>query len=153
MATPSSGQICWSDIQAEIGGGYCMSDFNTSTGRGYCAGDYYNYSPSHNVTITFYYPSYVGCYNYYYFACTASEALNTTLVITVYWYGDLGGAFNGTVTINSGATCGSNYYVYSGGVNCGGEYWNYAPNYYFTPSTSGNQSYVGGTVYTDLSPC
>ena len=152
MATPSSGQICWSDIQAEIGGGYCMSDFNTSTGRGYCAGDYYNYSPSHNVTITFYYPSYVGCYNNYYFACASSEALNTSLTITVYWYGDLGGAFNGTVTINSGGVCGSNY-INSGGVNCGGEYWNYAPNYYFTPSSFGNQNYVGGTVYTDLMPC
>jgi hypothetical protein len=152
MATPSSGEICWSDIQAAIGGGYCMSDFNASTGRGYCAGDYYNYSPSHDVYINFYYPSYVGCYNYYYFAATSSETLNTSLTITMYWYGDLGGAFNGSVTINSGASCGSNSWVYSGGVYCGGEYYS-AANWYFTPNSSGNQNYVGNQIYTDLSPC
>jgi hypothetical protein len=152
MATPSSGQICWSDIQAAIGGGYCMSDFNTSTGRGYCAGDYYNYSPSHDVTITFYYPSYVGCYNNYYFAATSNEALSTNLTITMYWYGDLGGAFNGSVTIYSGAACGSNYYVNSGGVYCGGEYIS-STNYYFTPGSFGTQNYIGGPTYYDLMPC
>jgi len=114
--------------------------------------EFHGYSPTHDVTITFYYPSYVGCYNYYYFAATSSETLNTSLTITMYWYGDLGGAFNGSVTINSGAACGSNYYVYSGGVYCGGEYYS-ANNYYFTPGSSGNQNYVGGSVYTDLMPC
>jgi len=129
-----------------------MSDFNTSTGRGYCAGDYYNYSPVHNVTINFYYPSYVGCYNYYYFAATASETLSTSLVVTMYWYGDLGGAFNGSVTINSGASCGSNGWVYSGGTYCGGEYIS-STNYYFTPNSYGSQNYVGGSTYYDLVPC
>ena len=152
MATPSSGQICWSDIQAEIGGGYCMSDFNTSTGRGYCAGDYYNYSPTHNVTITFYYPSYVGCYNTYCFYATSNEALSTNLAVTMYWYGDLGGAFVGTVTINAGAVCGSNCSVNSGGVNCGGENIS-ATNYYFTPGSYGSQNYIGGSTYYDLAPC
>jgi hypothetical protein len=46
MPTPSSGTICWSQIQAEIGTGYCMSNFYTgSGGRGYCASDYYSYPP------------------------------------------------------------------------------------------------------------
>lgn len=43
MPTPSSGTICWSQIQAVIGGSYCMSNFNAVSGRGYCASDYYNY--------------------------------------------------------------------------------------------------------------
>jgi hypothetical protein len=152
MATPSSGQICWSDIQAATGGGYCMLDFNSATGRGYCAGDYYNYSPSHDVYINFYYPNYVGCYNYYYFAATSNETLSTSLTITMYWYGDLGGAFNGSVTINSGASCGSNSWVYSGGVYCGGEYYS-SNNYYFSPNSYGSQNYVGNQVYLDLYPC
>ncbi len=46
MGTPSSGTICWSDIQAVAGGGYCMSDFNAASGRGYCANGYYNYNPT-----------------------------------------------------------------------------------------------------------
>ena len=45
MPTPSSGTICWSQIQAEIGGDYCMSNFNAVSGRGYCASDYYSYPP------------------------------------------------------------------------------------------------------------
>lgn len=53
MATPSSGQICWSQIQAETGGSYCMSNFNAVSGRGYCASQYYNYPPT---------PT---CYQYY----------------------------------------------------------------------------------------
>jgi hypothetical protein len=152
MATPSSGQICWSDIQTVTGGGYCMSDFNATSGRGYCASDYYNYSPTHDVIITFYYPNYVGCYNYYCFYATSNEALSTNLAVTMYWYGDLGGAFNGTVTINAGAVCGSNCSVYSGGVYCGGEYLS-ATNYYFTPNSYGTQTYIGGSTYYDLAPC
>ena len=153
MATPSSGQICWSDIQAAMGGGYCMSDFNASTGRGYCAGDYYNYTASHDVTITFYYPNYVGCYNYYGFYASTSEAVSTGLSINMYWYGDLGGAFTTTVYISAGAACGANYSVYSGGgVSCWGEYLT-ATNYSVSPGSYGNQNYVGGTYYTDLAPC
>jgi hypothetical protein len=53
MATPSSGQICWSQIQAEIGGSYCMSNFNLVSGRGNCASNYYNYPPA------------ATCYNFY----------------------------------------------------------------------------------------
>ena len=43
MPTPSSGTICWSQIQAQTGGSYCMSNFNAVSGRGNCASDYYNY--------------------------------------------------------------------------------------------------------------
>jgi len=160
MALPSSGPLSISQIRDEevnnggFASSYSLRQLSANAGKSTAdsISEFYGYSAAHDVTITFYYPSYVGCYNNYYFACVSSEALNTSLTITVYWYGDLGGAFNGTVTINSGGTCGSNY-INSGGVYCGGEYWNSSNNYYFTPSTSGNQHYVGGTVYTDLSPC
>jgi hypothetical protein len=45
MATPSSGPISWSQIQAVAGGAYSMSNFNAVSGRGYSASQYYNYSP------------------------------------------------------------------------------------------------------------
>jgi hypothetical protein len=48
MATPSSGTICWSQIQAVTGGAYSMSNFNAVSGRGYKASNYYNY-PSYFV--------------------------------------------------------------------------------------------------------
>lgn len=44
MATPSSGAISWSQIQAVSGGAYSMSNFNAVSGRGYSASNYYNYS-------------------------------------------------------------------------------------------------------------
>ena len=52
MATPSSGTICWSQIQAETGGSYCMSNFNAVSGRGNCASNYYNYPSVAFVNIT-----------------------------------------------------------------------------------------------------
>ena len=45
MPTPSSGTICWSQIQAETGGGFCMYDFAVASGRGFCASGYYDYPP------------------------------------------------------------------------------------------------------------
>jgi hypothetical protein len=51
MGTPSSGTICWSDIQAVSGGSFCMSNFNAVSGRGYCASNYYNYNPPTSCTI------------------------------------------------------------------------------------------------------
>ena len=50
MSTPSSGTICWSQIQVETGGSYCMSNFNSVSGRGYCASNYYSY-PSNTCSI------------------------------------------------------------------------------------------------------
>ena len=44
MGTPSSGTICWSQIQSVTGGSYCMSNFNAISGRGYCASNYYSYN-------------------------------------------------------------------------------------------------------------
>ena len=63
MPTPSSGTICWSQIQAETGGSYCMSNFNAVSGRGYCASDYYNYPPP---TLCTYYQTYDYGYVLYY---------------------------------------------------------------------------------------
>lgn len=51
MSTPSSGTICWSQIQVETGGSYCMSNFNSVSGRGTCASNYYSY-PSNTCSIT-----------------------------------------------------------------------------------------------------
>lgn len=72
MSTPSSGTICWSQIQAVSGGAYCMSSFYGASARGYCASNYYNYSPP--VTNCNNYQAYdygyvegIGCGGFYFF--------------------------------------------------------------------------------------
>ena len=160
MPLPSSGPLSISAIRnEEVNNGGFASSYSLrqlSAWAGFSTPDsiseFYGYSATHNVTITFYYPSYVGCYNTYCFYATSNEALSTNLAVTMYWYGDLGGAFVGTVTINAGAVCGSNCSVNSGGVNCGGENIS-ATNYYFTPGSYGSQNYIGGATYYDLAPC
>ena len=51
MATPSSGTICWSQIQAVTGGSYCMSNFNSVSGRGNCASNYYSYGATASLQV------------------------------------------------------------------------------------------------------
>jgi len=157
MALQSSGAISISQIQAEVGGSYSLRALSAAAGKSTpdAMSEFYGYSAApatHNVYINLFYPNNVGCYNYTYFAATATEALNTTLGVTMYWYGDLGGAFQGTVYIGVGTTCGSNYSVYTSAVNCYGEYFN-SYNVYFSVSSSGNQNYVFDTYYLDLIPC
>jgi hypothetical protein len=154
MALQSSGAISISQIQAEVGGSYSLRALSAAAGKSTpdAMSEFYGYSSSHDVYINLFYPNYVGCYNYTYFAATATEAVNTTLGVTMYWYGDLGGAFQGTVYISSGATCGSNGSVYTSAVNCYGEYFS-SYNVYFSVNNSGNQHYVFNTYYLDLVPC
>ena len=155
MALQSSGAISISQIHTELGSSsYSLRTLSAEAGKSTpdAMSEFYGYANAHTVYINFYYPGYVGCYNGYYFQITSSEAVNADFTATLYWYGDLGGAFNGSVTIYSGNTCGSNN-IYSGGVNCYGEYFN-SNNYYFYNNTSGNQSYVGNQLYVDgPTPC
>jgi hypothetical protein len=158
MALQSSGAISISQIRTELGSGSgSLRTLSAAAGKSTpdAMSEFYGYSAApvtHSVYINFYYPGYVGCYNGYYFYLTASEAVNANFTATVYWYGDLGGAFQGSVTIYSGNTCGSNN-IYSGGVNCYGEYFN-SNNWYFYQMVSGNQAYVGNQLYVDYpSPC
>ena len=155
MALQSSGAISISQIRTELGSGSgSLRTLSAAAGKSTpdAMSEFYSYSNTHTVYSNFYYPGYVGCYNGYYFQITSSEAVNANFTATVYWYGDLGGAFQGSVTIYSGNTCGSNN-IYSGGVNCYGEYYN-SYNYSFFSSTSGNQAYVGNQLYVDYAaPC
>ena len=155
MALPSSGAISISQIRSELGtSSGSLRTLSSIAGKGTpdAMSEFYGYSASHDVYINLFYPNYVGCYNYTYFAATATEAVNTTLGVTMYWYGDLGGAFQGTVYIGVGSTCGSNGSVYTSAVNCYGEYFNNY-NVYFSVNSSGNQNYVFNTYYLDLVPC
>ena len=156
MALQSSGAISISQIRTELGSSsYSLRTLSAAAGKGTpdAMSEFYGYANSHDVYISFFWPSYVGCYNYYAFAVTSTEVVNTTIAITMYWYGDLGGAFQGTVYLYSGNDCGVNYNVYSGGgVNCYGEYLS-TTNYYFSVNSSGNQNYVGSGYSTDYTPC
>jgi hypothetical protein len=154
MATPSSGEICWSDIQAATGGGYCMSDFNSATGRGYCASDYYNYSPSYGVYINVIVPSSLTCYNYGYFCAQTYDVnsnyvyVDTTIQVQIYWYGDLSGYIYATVNINTGNHCGSGYQYTGGSINCWGENYSYDSTSVY-PTSYGSQNYYINAVNTD----
>ena len=149
MALPSSGAISISQIKSELGSSsYSLRTLSSEAGKSTpdAMSEFYGYSSTVVVQINFTYPTYCGCYNYYSFEASASDELNTTLAVTMYWYGDLGGAFQGTVYINSGGTCGGNNYIYSGsGVNCIGEYIS-STSYYFSPSAGPGQNYVGNNV-------
>jgi hypothetical protein len=163
MALQSSGAISISQIRNEqvnnggFGSTYSLRALSANAGfsTADAMSEFYGYSAApatHNVYINLYYPNYVGCYAYTYFAAVASEAVNTTLQVTMYWYGDLGGAFQAPVYIGVGTTCGSNSSVYTSATNCYGEYFS-TWNAYLSPSSSGNQTYVFNTYYLDLVPC
>ena len=150
MALPGVGNsISISQIHNELGSSsYSLRTLSSEAGKSTpdAMSEFYGYSNTVVVQIDFTYPTYCGCYNYYSFEASASDELSTALTVTMYWYGDLGGAFNGTVTINSGGSCGGNAWVYSGGgVNCYGEYLS-ETSYYFSPSSGPGQNYVGNNV-------
>jgi hypothetical protein len=159
MALPSSGTISISQIRNELnpvyGSSYSLRQLSSWAGKGTpdAMSEFYGYTAATTVDIAAYYPSYMGCGNYYTFAAVAATAVSTTLTITMNWYGDLGGFIQGTVYISSGTTCGSTS-IYSGtAINCVGEYRN---NEYWesSPTSNGSQSYqTGVTVYNDLIPC
>ena len=159
MSLQSTGSISFSDIMAELQMGGISDLRHIALKAGFSTPDgmdeFYGYRYTHDVYIDFYYPGEVTCGQYYTFSATSDEALNANLVVTMYWYGDLGGVFQGSVTINSGASCGSNSSISSGtGVNCYGELLT-STGYYFSTNISDNQEYSGRAEYYDAEtpPC
>lgn len=157
MSLQSTGAISFSDIMAELQMGGISDLRNIALKAGFSTPDgmdeFYGYRYTHDVYIDFYYPSTVTCGQNYTFSATSDEALNANLTVTMYWYGDLGGIFQGSVTINAAGTCGSNTSVSSGtGVACIGEELA-STSYYFSTNISDTQEYVGRSEYYDLVPC
>jgi len=161
MALQGSGAISISEIRNEqvnnggFGSTYSLRTLSSNASKSTpdAMSEFYSYTAASNVDVVAYMPSYCGCGNYYTFCATTAVAVNTTLTVTMNWYGDLGGYMQEVFYIYSGASCGS-ISVYSGTrVNCNGEYRN---NEYWsvTPTSSGNQNYTTGiTYYNDLVPC
>ena len=149
MALQSSGAISISQIRSELGSSSgSLRTLSSLAGKSTpdALSEFYGYSNTVIVQIDFAYPNYCGCYNYYSFEARSSVAVSTPLTITMYWYGDLGGAFNGNVTISMNQSCGGNGSVYTGGgVSCGGEYIS-STNYYFYTNSGPGQNYVGNNV-------
>ena len=159
MALQSSGPISISEIRNELnpvhGSSYSLRQLSSWAGKGTpdAMSEFYGYTATTNVDITSYWPSVMGCGNYYTFTAVASVAVSTTLTISMNWYGDLGGFVSATVYIYSGTTCGSTS-VYSGtGVNCVGE--NRSNEYWASsPTSNGSQVYITGVYfYNDIVPC
>jgi hypothetical protein len=162
MALQSSGAISISEINAEVTAIDSTSLTNLSTAVSFTAphamSEFYGYSASTTVYINAYIPNYAGCYNYYTFAATATNAsatssipVNTTLTVSIGWNGDLGGYFSGYLYITAGSSCGSTG-AYSGGIYCGGEYVSIV-NWSISPQSSGNQSYVSNIDFYGTAPC
>lgn len=160
MALPSSGAISISQIQTEIGGSYSLRALSAAAGFATpdAMSEFYGYSASYTVYINAYVPDYVGCYQYYNIAATATNAsatatipVYTSLTVSVGWNGDLGGYFSGYLTITAGSTCGSTS-GYTGATNCNGEYVSIV-NWSISPQSSGNQSYVSNIVFYSNPPC
>ncbi len=160
MALQSSGAISISQIQAELGGSYSLRELSAAAGFSTpdAMSEFYGYSASTTVYINAYIPNYVGCYQYYTFAATATNAsatssipVNTTLTVSIGWNGDLGGYFSGYLFITAGSSCGSTG-VYSGATNCAGEYVSIV-NWSISPQSSGNQSYVSNIDFYSTAPC
>lgn len=155
MPLPSSGAISISQIRTELGtSSGSLRNLSSLAGKSTpdAMSEFYGYSASVTVNIDVYLPAYVGCYNYYTFAATSSQVVNTNVNVGINWYGDLGGFFSGSVTIASGTACGSATVYSGGGVNCIGEvrqneFWS------MFPTTSGGQNYFPNTVYSDIVPC
>jgi hypothetical protein len=157
MPLPSSGAISISQIRTELGTSSgslrtlsSLAGFSTPDAMS----EFYGYSNAVTIGIDAYVPYNLGCYNYYTFAAAtvSAQAVNTTLSVNIYWYGDLGGYIAGYLTINSGNYCGSTSIYTGGSINCIGEYisnigWD------VSPTSSGNQVYVPNTYYTDFLPC
>jgi hypothetical protein len=160
MPLQSSGAISISQIQAELGGTYSLRALSAAAGFSTpdAMSEFYSYSASTTVYINAYTPNYVGCYQYYTFAATATNAsatssipVNTSLTVSIGWNGDLGGYFSGYLTITGGSSCGSTS-AYSGATHCAGEYVSIV-NWSISPQSSGNQSYVSNINFYSNPPC
>jgi len=162
MALPSSGPLSIAAIRNEevnnggFASSYSLRQLSSNAGKSTpdAISEFYGYSAATNVDIAVYIPSYMGCYNYYYFAATSMQNVNTNVTVYISWYGDLGGLLITSLTLNSGTSCVSNYSVYTGGnINCIGE--NLSNIFWFTdPVTSGNQNYVVyGNYFPNSYPC
>jgi hypothetical protein len=155
MALQSSGAISISQIRTELGSSsYSLRTLSSEAGKSTpdAMSEFYGYNNSVTVDIDVYVPSYVGCANFYTFAAQSSQAVNTNVLVTIEWFGDLGGYFQGSINLLSGTFCRSAN-VYSGnGINCGGEYYNNIV-WSMSPTSNGGQNYFPNTYYTDLVPC
>ena len=160
MALQSSGAISISQIQAELGGSYSLRALSAAAGFSTpdAMSEFYGYSASTTVYINAYVPNFVGCYQYYTFAATATNAsatssipVNTTLTVSIGWNGDLGGYFSESLNIISGTSC-RTASAYTGATHCAGEYVSIV-NWSISPQSSGNQSYVSNIDFYSNPPC
>jgi hypothetical protein len=159
MALQSSGAISISQIQAELGGSYSLRALSAAAGKSTpdAMSEFYGYSASTYVYINAHVPSYVGCYQYYTFAVTVSNSsntasipVNTNVLVTIGWNGDLGGYFSESLNIISGTSC-RTASAYTGATHCAGEYVSIV-NWSMSPNVSGSQNYVSNNVYYDIYP-
>jgi hypothetical protein len=156
MALPSSGPLGIAAIRTELGSTSgslralsALASFSTPD----AISEFYGYSAAVDVFIDAYMPNYVTCGQTYTFAATSNVAISGGgMTTTMDWYGDLGGYFQGQVTITNGNSCNTGT-GFSSGVNCLGEFivdWNWT----FSPTSYPPQYYVQGNFYdTTILPC
>ncbi len=109
---------------------------------------------STNVTINWYIPYQLTCYQSFTISAAASSVVDTNVSVAVYWYGDLGGyIFWNDLVINSGTACNTTTAYTYGNINCLGENISNSTAT-ISPTSYGSQNYVLGTYgSTGFSPC
>lgn len=115
-----------------------------SCGAGCCLTD---------VTINWFVPYNLSCYQNDTFAASASTTVDTTVTVDITWYGDLGGVVYGTVYIYSGGNCNTTSIYTGGSINCYSENISYSTAA-ISPSNTSTQNYITGTYGSPgFSPC
>lgn len=129
MALQSSGSISISQIMQEVGSS-SGSLRALSSASGFFTPDamseFYGYAKLQDVYIRYYAQNYMNCYNFATFGAAASDYINlinvqTTLNITMNWYGDLGGFLQANFSISAGNSCNTTSVYTGGSINCAGE--------------------------------
>ncbi len=107
----------------------------------------------YNVTINWYIPYFMTCYQYYTFTSAANYTLDVSIEVDVNWYGDLGGYVYGYIQIPVNTSCNTTTVYSSGNINCLGENISNSTISFF-PTSSSTQNYVVGAYYPiGMSPC
>lgn len=150
MPLQTSGPISIGNIRTELeqsSGSLTFLSESVGFGNPHLMSEFYGYSNTTSVTITAIVPFEASCYSYVDFYLNASHAVTTDVTGYISWNGDLGGYFQGTVTLYNGQAFTNSSIYTGGGVNCIGETFS-SGDLYLSVGTGPGQIYLNMGVST-----